>query len=184
MTQILILNLALAIPIAPRHNRMLAQAARSSFEGSADHRTRRAAATDDRAQPARPTEYVVELSHLGQDCGCKCMGDQQLQNAGFAAELVETHVEFSVDFGSGLSTPSQHFATRHWTSIRGHKYLVSLQSWHIVTLRQQIGHAVRAPRYLMFVLVRYRYRIEPKPAQAAVLARVFGCCRVVFNDAL
>ncbi|HEY2086562.1 MAG TPA: RNA-guided endonuclease TnpB family protein [Mycobacterium sp.] len=36
----------------------------------------------------------------------------------------------------------------------------------------------------MFVLVRYRYRIEPKPAQAAVLARVFGCCRVVFNDAL
>ena len=105
----------------------------SSFEGSADHRTRRAAATDDRAQPARPTEYVVELSHLGQDCGCKCMGDQQLQNAGFAAELVETHVEFSVDFGSGLLTPSQHFATRHWTSIRSHKYLVSLQSWHIVT---------------------------------------------------
>jgi putative transposase len=36
----------------------------------------------------------------------------------------------------------------------------------------------------MFVLVRYRYRIEPKPAQAADLARVFGCCRVVFNDAL
>jgi putative transposase len=36
----------------------------------------------------------------------------------------------------------------------------------------------------MCVLVRYRYRIEPRPAQAAALARVFGCCRVVFNDAL
>lgn len=32
--------------------------------------------------------------------------------------------------------------------------------------------------------MRYRYRIEPTSAQAAMLARVFGCCRVVFNDAL
>ena len=32
--------------------------------------------------------------------------------------------------------------------------------------------------------MRYRYRIEPTPAQQATLARVFGCCRVVFNDAL
>lgn len=36
----------------------------------------------------------------------------------------------------------------------------------------------------MSVLVRYRYRIEPTPAQAAFLARVFGSCRVVYNDAL
>lgn len=32
--------------------------------------------------------------------------------------------------------------------------------------------------------MRYRYRIEPTPAQQVLLARVFGCCRVVFNDAL
>lgn len=32
--------------------------------------------------------------------------------------------------------------------------------------------------------MRYRYRIEPTPAQQAMLARAFGCCRVVFNDAL
>ena len=32
--------------------------------------------------------------------------------------------------------------------------------------------------------MRYRYRIEPTPAQQAILARVFGCARVVFNDAL
>jgi putative transposase len=30
----------------------------------------------------------------------------------------------------------------------------------------------------------YRYRIEPSPAQQSMLGRVFGCCRVVFNDAL
>ncbi|MCT2584842.1 zinc ribbon domain-containing protein [Actinophytocola gossypii] len=33
------------------------------------------------------------------------------------------------------------------------------------------------------VLVRYRYRIEPTGPQRAVLARTFGCVRVVFNDA-
>nr|WP_236949393.1 helix-turn-helix domain-containing protein [Mycolicibacterium goodii] len=32
--------------------------------------------------------------------------------------------------------------------------------------------------------MRYRYRIEPTPAQQEMLARVFGCTRVVFNDAL
>jgi putative transposase len=32
--------------------------------------------------------------------------------------------------------------------------------------------------------MRYRYRIEPTLVQQHMLARVFGCCRVVFNDAL
>ncbi|WP_244232278.1 RNA-guided endonuclease InsQ/TnpB family protein [Mycobacterium innocens] len=32
--------------------------------------------------------------------------------------------------------------------------------------------------------MRYRYRIEPTCAQQRMLARVFGCVRVVFNDAL
>jgi putative transposase len=36
----------------------------------------------------------------------------------------------------------------------------------------------------MGVLVRYRYRLEPTLGQRRKLARVFGCCRVVFNDAL
>src|SRR6478609_6490097 len=32
--------------------------------------------------------------------------------------------------------------------------------------------------------MRHRYRIEPTPSQRQMLARVFGCCRIVFNDAL
>ena len=32
--------------------------------------------------------------------------------------------------------------------------------------------------------MRYRYRIEPTGAQQKMLGRVFGCARVVFNDAL
>jgi len=34
------------------------------------------------------------------------------------------------------------------------------------------------------VQARYRYRIEPSPVQRLLLARTFGCARVVFNDAL
>jgi putative transposase len=34
------------------------------------------------------------------------------------------------------------------------------------------------------VLVRYRYRLYPSPGQRQALGRVFGCARVVYNDAL
>jgi putative transposase len=37
---------------------------------------------------------------------------------------------------------------------------------------------------LIVVQARYRYRIEPTPAQREMLARTFGCTRVVFNDAI
>lgn len=37
---------------------------------------------------------------------------------------------------------------------------------------------------LLFVQVRYRYRIKPSGAQQVMLARTFGCARVVFNDAI
>ena len=34
------------------------------------------------------------------------------------------------------------------------------------------------------MLVRYRYRLYPSPGQRQALGRVFGCARVVYNDAL
>src|SRR5882757_7952602 len=37
---------------------------------------------------------------------------------------------------------------------------------------------------VIVVQVRYRYRIEPTRVQQQWLARTFGCCRTVFNDAL
>ena len=32
--------------------------------------------------------------------------------------------------------------------------------------------------------LRYRYRINPTPAQRQALAQAFGCARVVYNDGL
>ncbi len=37
---------------------------------------------------------------------------------------------------------------------------------------------------VIVVQARYRYRIEPTEVQRGMLARTFGCCRVVFNDAI
>ena len=34
------------------------------------------------------------------------------------------------------------------------------------------------------MLLRYRYRCYPEPGQKALLAKAFGCARVVWNDAL
>jgi len=42
---------------------------------------------------------------------------------------------------------------------------------------------VLGQRYGAGVKVRYRYRIYPGPGQQQALARMFGCARVVFNDA-
>ncbi|CAM5256242.1 hypothetical protein SSPIM334S_04971 [Streptomyces spiroverticillatus] len=32
--------------------------------------------------------------------------------------------------------------------------------------------------------LRYSFRLEPSPFQQVLLARAFGCARVVYNDAL
>jgi len=43
------------------------------------------------------------------------------------------------------------------------------------------------PLYLWYpstMKSRYQYRIYPTPGQQTELAKLFGCCRVVWNDAL
>ena len=39
-------------------------------------------------------------------------------------------------------------------------------------------------KYVLYVQLRYNYRLYPTPGQQQSLARAFGCARVVFNDAL
>jgi putative transposase len=50
--------------------------------------------------------------------------------------------------------------------------------------RRQLALIVSAHLYGVAVQMRYRYRIEPTSTQQKMLGRVFGCTRVVFNDAL
>jgi putative transposase len=44
-----------------------------------------------------------------------------------------------------------------------------------------VGHETKYP---VCVQLRYNYRLYPSSAQVQMLARAFGCARVVFNDAL
>jgi putative transposase len=37
---------------------------------------------------------------------------------------------------------------------------------------------------VLYVQLRYNFRVYPAPSQQASLARAFGCARVVFNDGL
>ena len=46
------------------------------------------------------------------------------------------------------------------------------------------GKDVRGGSHRRRVLKRYRYRAYPDGSQIKALARVYGCVRVVFNDAL
>jgi putative transposase len=39
-------------------------------------------------------------------------------------------------------------------------------------------------KYVLYMQLRYNYRLYPTPGQQQSLARAFGCARVVFNDAL
>src|SRR5665213_1974400 len=54
--------------------------------------------------------------------------------------------------------------------------------WGVDTERGWVN--VGGGGYVQRVLAGYRYRAYPTPGQAAMLARTFGCARVVFNDAL
>jgi hypothetical protein len=47
-----------------------------------------------------------------------------------------------------------------------------------------VAIASHRPPMLSGMLVGYPYRIDPNPSQRQALARVFGCVRVVDNDAL
>lgn len=53
-----------------------------------------------------------------------------------------------------------------------------------MTFKQTNPNIDSRPLLVYLMKVRYRYRIYPTNQQKVALAKLFGCCRVVFNDAL
>ena len=70
----------------------------------------------------------------------------------------------------------------------GCRYLVTSTSWaYSPNTRFRLGGSplpVAGATYSSSVRLRYRYRLDPTPAQRQALARAFGCARVVYNDGL
>jgi hypothetical protein len=103
---------------------------------------------------------------------------------GFAIELDQigaesvAHVAHGV-FGEGEHVIGEDRTTVFWSRTPGGRGARK-------RCGGRVGRAVLSPVAFTVggVQMRYRYRMEPTPGQQQMLARVFGCTRVVFNDAL
>ena len=73
---------------------------------------------------------------------------------------------------------------QHPAPILGHEDQMHIECRDDVSSSTVVVLLSHRPNMLSSMLVRYRYRIDPTPGQRRVLARAFGCARVVYNDAL
>jgi putative transposase len=89
------------------------------------------------------------------------------------------------DIAHHLLTEAQHGVVKDVPPVFGHKDQVHMKSGNYMSATPVVINARHRPTcYGTDVLARYRYRAYPTPGQAQMLARTFGCARVVFNDAL
>src|SRR5215217_4317053 len=76
-----------------------------------------------------------------------------------------------------------------WASVRtGWRYFVTKTKWacsrKTVSTSANVVCLSHGPSRLFGMQLRYRYRLDPTPAQRQALACAFGCARVVYNDGL
>src|SRR5215204_7297516 len=65
-----------------------------------------------------------------------------------------------------------------------HENQVGVQRNYAVPACTNVPILSHRPSRLVGMRLRYRYRLDPDPAQRRALAKAFGCARVVFNDGL
>ena len=65
-----------------------------------------------------------------------------------------------------------------------HENQVGVQRKYAVPACTNVAVLSHRPSILVGMRLRYRYRLDPDPAQRRALAKAFGCARVVFNDGL
>lgn len=77
------------------------------------------------------------------------------------------------------------FPGKHRTPVLRHEDQVHAQRGNHCPAAPVVHIVIHRPNMLCSrVHLRYRYRAYPSPGQQQMLARTFGCARVVFNDAL
>lgn len=91
--------------------------------------------------------------------------------------------EFGADGAHDLFAAGEDRVVENAAPVFGYEDHVDVQGGHVVSGALVVGH-VGGGSYGGGVQLRYRFRIEPSSAQRGMLERTFGCCRVVFNDAL
>lgn len=111
--------------------------------------------------------------------------DEEVHVVVLAVELDEVCSEVhahAVDHGS---KKVEHVASENVASVLSHKDQVDVHRRNDMPASSVGFLCDHRPNAIMASMkVRYRYRIDPTPGQRVMLARTFGCARVVFNDAL
>ena len=111
----------------------------------------------------------------------------------FAVAFHEDGTEVGADLPEGAPQVIDVGGVEHSAPVFGYEYQVDMQGGYarpaapvilFIKHATQCRPTVRPSVYAGVMLARYRYRVYPTPGQEMMLARTFGCARVVYNDGL
>src|SRR5450755_4567374 len=135
--------------------------------------------------PEPPRGDALEGIHQRGDGHLRRVLDQQVHVVVFPVALREHRAEVLADLPEDFGEVADHLPGENTTPVLCHEDQVNMQRRNNVPATPVIIGANHRPTwYSAGVLARYRYRIYPSPGQETMLARTFGCARVVFNDSL
>src|SRR5215204_984455 len=131
-----------------------------------------------------PRGDALEGVHQPGDGDLRRVGHEQVHVVVLAVHLDELGAEVGAHTGEHRTQGVQVLAGQNPAPILGHEDQMHVERRDDVSASTVVVLLSHRPSILSGMLVRYRYRIDPTPAQRQALARAFGCARVVYNDAL
>jgi len=132
-----------------------------------------------------PGGHSLEGVHQRRNRDLGRVLDQQVHVIILAVALREHRAEVLADLPEHVGQVADHLPGEDTTPVLCHEDQVNVQRGNYVPATPVIiGASHRPTWYSAGVLARYRYRLYPSPGQEIMLARTFGCARVVFNDCL
>src|SRR5512132_1798807 len=134
--------------------------------------------------PQPPGRDALEAVDEPGQCDGWGKVDQQVDVLGLAVELDQFAAEVLTDRPHDRRHAVQVDGGEHRMPVLRHENQVGVQRNYAVPACTKVPILSHRPSILVGVRLRYRYRLDPDPAQRRALAKAFGCARVVFNDGL
>src|SRR5512132_1521349 len=134
--------------------------------------------------PQPPGRDALEAVEEPGQCHGWGKVDEQVDVLGLAVELDQFAAEVLTDRPHDRLHAVQVDGGEHRMPVLRHENQVGVQRNYAVPACTNVAVLSHRPSILVGVRLRYRYRLDPDPAQRRALAKAFGCARVVFNDGL
>jgi putative transposase len=132
-----------------------------------------------------PGGYAFEAFYQGRHRGFRRGLDEQVHVVGLSAEFPQLGGEVCAYFRRDGLAGAEHRVVKYTAPVVSHEDQVDVERGdNVSAMAVVIGDCRRPVAGSGVVLVRYRYRMYPTARQARMLARTFGCARVVFNDSI